>query len=161
MSLQRVRPITLLHMRQLLLITVSNVARRRLRSSHLKRAIQVVLIPLLLHQLQVFISHYLPLPVFNRLLLVLNLSCTQFILLYKCLVGQNTLSFFFLFFQIFGIDELLGGLAELALLLPVILHEHLVLHAFGSLLAQHMIPFTNFLVFFQLSLFGFLLHGLL
>ena len=77
------------------------------------------------------------------------------------LVSQDTHTLLFLVFHVLGINELLGSLAELPLLLSVILHVHLVLQALVCLLSKHVISLTNLLMPLQIRLFRLLLHGLL
>ena len=154
-------PVSFLHLRQLLLIAIPDALRRCLCFSLIQRPVHVVLIPPLPHQLQVLVSHNLFLAVFHCLLLALHLGSSQFILLNEGLVRQNTHPLLLLLFRILGIDELLGGLAELPLLLPMILQIDLVLQARSLLLAKHVISLTDLLKLFQLRLLCFLLHGLL
>lgn len=73
------RPVPILHLRQLLAVTFADVPGRRLRRLQVERPVQVFLVTPLLHQLQVPVPHDLSLPIFDRLLLVLDLSCEQFI----------------------------------------------------------------------------------
>ena len=73
------RPVPILHLRQLLAVTFADVPGRRLRRLQVERPVQVFLVTPLLHQLQVLVPHDLSLPISERLLLVLDLRCEQFI----------------------------------------------------------------------------------
>ena len=81
----------------------------------------------LVHKLQVLVPQDLPLPITNHLLLVLYLGRPQVILLDHLLVRDGTIPPGLHLLLILLIDQLLGGLAKLFLLLSVIVHEELVL----------------------------------
>ena len=99
--------------------------------------------------------------IFDRLLLVFKLSCAHSICIDHLRISHLIVSPLFLLIHLFVVDELLGGLAELPLLLPVVVEEVLVLEALGLLLAKHVVSFTDFLIMLELGLFLFLQHCLL
>ena len=94
-------------------------------------------------------------------MLVFNLSCAHFVCLDKLSVYHLIVPPLLLLGHLFVIDELLGSLAELPLLLPVVVEEVLVLDALGLLLAKHVVSFTDFLVMLEVGLLLFLHHCLL
>ena len=100
-------------------------------------------------------------PIFDHLLLVFKLSGAHSICIDHLCVRHLIVPPLFLLAHLFVVDELLGGLAELPLLLPVVVEEVLVLEALGLLLAKHVVPFTDFLIMLELGLFLFLQHCLL
>lgn len=101
------------------------------------------------------------LPIFDHLLLVFELSCAHSICIDKLCVSHLIVPPLFLLAHLFVVDELLGCLAKLPLLLPVVVEEVLVLEALGLLLAKHVVSFTDFLIMLELGLFLFLKHCLL
>ena len=98
---------------------------------------------------------------FDLLLLVVDLVGAPVVLRDNLFVSELLVLAFIASLLVPLVDQLLSRLTKHALLLPVVLKLHLVLHSFLSNSPKHLVSLPKSIPFFNFSLLLFLMHGFL
>ena len=116
------------------------------------------MVSFLVHDCQVFVAHDLSLPVFDGLLVVLNLSSAHIVIDDHVTILEHGVLSLVVLVLCFLIDETLGGLAKHALLLPVVLELVLVLHATSCDRSDDIVALIKSIALFHIGFCSLLLH---